>query len=297
MYWSASQILTTLVIRTLFLELRIRFFFSFVMAKAHTLVWSSYKGGVGLWLNLEYRCSNHRLVLTRMSVVQRHRAQGWVLSAQVTVLDPEMPAAAITNELCPCVGHFYCQNEENVYEVKLTQRWRAEMRCVSLVVAGIQSAELHSLWSHLLEGRDWRLVEPAAPGDRQWHCRERGHREAVLREGCSSFFFLSFFFCSSNKINVLSLCSGCAVLLRGSKMWGNGAAMSFPCLAQQAVSHVGQQRAMRGQERWAIPNKAIFFTWWFMASFMRCVFQGCSREHKEWSTSWLTPISSCWRTT
>lgn len=30
------------------------------------------------------------------------------------------------------------------------------------------------------------------------------------------FFFLFFF--SSNKINVLSLCSGCAVLLRGSKM-------------------------------------------------------------------------------
>lgn len=50
---------------TLFLELRIWFYSYFVIEKAHALkCW----GREGLWLNLEYICSNHGLVSTKMSV-------------------------------------------------------------------------------------------------------------------------------------------------------------------------------------------------------------------------------------
>lgn len=66
MYPSISQML---IINdhenTLFLELRTWFYSYFVIEKAHALkCWRR----EGLWLNLEYFCSNRALVLTKMSV-------------------------------------------------------------------------------------------------------------------------------------------------------------------------------------------------------------------------------------
>lgn len=66
MYPSISQML---IINdhenTLFLELRMWFYSYFFIEKAHALkCW----GRGGLWLNLEYICSNHGLVLTKLSV-------------------------------------------------------------------------------------------------------------------------------------------------------------------------------------------------------------------------------------
>lgn len=197
-----------------------------------------------------------------------------------------MSAAATTNELCSCTGHYsHCQNEEKIIWSK-TKQQRAEMRCVSLVVAAIQSAELCSLWSHLFEGLDWRALSPLLTGSHT--AGSRVIDKLFWGRAAPFFFFLQI------KL-MFFLCSGCAVLLGGSEMWGNGtgwAPGAQPSRRCHTWNSRGQYVAKKDEQFQTKP-----FSWWFMASFMRHVFQGCSRECKEWSTTWLTPISRRWNTT